>query len=193
MVDHDITQSILTWLNTGTLPHSVNHTFVTLIPKTKNPELVSEYRPISLCNILCKILSKVLANRLKKFLPHLIIEHQLTFAKNRLITANILVAFETLHYMKRHVSGKNEFMTIKLDTSKTYDRVEWIFLENLMRQMGFYKRWIDLIMLCVKIVSYSILVNGEPKGLIYPTRGIWQGAYSPISFSFSTLKDYISY
>ena len=170
----------------------MNHTFITFIPKTKNPKLVSEYRPISLCNILCKILSTVLANRLKKFLPHLIIEHQLTFAKNRLITANILVAFETLHYMKKHVSGKNEFMTIKLDTSKTYDRVEWIFLENLMRQMGFYKRWIDLIMLCVKIVSYSILVNGEPKGLIYPTRGIWQGAYSPISFSFSTLKDYIS-
>ena len=119
MVDHDITQSILTWLNTGTLPHSVNHTFVTLIPKTKNLELVSEYRPISLCNILCKILSNVLANRLKKFLPHLIIERQLTFAKNRLITANILVAFETLHYMKKYVSGKNGFMTIKLDTSKT--------------------------------------------------------------------------
>ena len=119
MVDHDITQSILTWLNTGTLPHSVNHTFVTLIPKTKNLELVSEYRPISLCNILCKILSYVLANRLKKFLPHLITEHQLAFAKNRLITANILVAFETLHYMKKYVSGKNGFMTIKLDTSKT--------------------------------------------------------------------------
>ena len=160
----------------------MNYTFITLIPKTKNPELVSKYRPISLCNILCKILSNVLANRLKKFLPHLITEHQLAFAKNRLITANILVAFETLHYMKKHVLGKNGFMTIKLDTSKTYDRVEWIFLENLMRQMGFYKRWIDLIMLCVKIVSYSILVNGEPKGLISYKRYMARGPTLPFPF-----------
>jgi len=182
VIDHDITQSILTWPNTGTLPRPVNHTFITLISKIKNLELVSEYRPISLCNVLCKILSKVLANRLKKFLPHLIIEHQLTFAKNRLITTNILVAFETLHYMKKHVSGKNEFMTIKLDMSKKYDRVEWIFLENLMRQMGFYKRWIDLIMLCVKIVSYSILVNGEPKGLISYKRYMARGPTLPFPF-----------
>ena len=44
-----------------------------------------------------------------------------------------------------------------------------------MGQMGFYKRWIDLIMLCVKTISYSILVNGKPKDLIYPIRGIRQG------------------
>ena len=44
-----------------------------------------------------------------------------------------------------------------------------------MGHMGFYKRWIDLIMLCVKTISYSILVNVEPKDLIYPTRGIRQG------------------
>ena len=41
-----------------------------------------------------------------------------------------------------------------------------------MRKMGFNDQWISLLILCVKLVSYSIIVNGEPKGVIHPTRGI---------------------
>lgn len=83
----------------------MNHTFITLIPKVDSPEQVSKYHPISLCNVLYKIFSKVLENRLKKFLPFLIIEHQLAFAKDCLISDNILVAFETLHRLKNHNSS----------------------------------------------------------------------------------------
>lgn len=72
--------------------------------------------------------------------------------------------------MKTQTSRVN-IMVIKLDMSKTYDRVEWIFLEKMMQKMGFPNRWIDLIMKCVCTVSYSILVNGEPKGLIKPLQG----------------------
>ena len=66
-------------------------------------------------------------------------------------------------------------MALKLDMSKTYDKVEWVFLENLMKKIGFCEQWIGLIMVCVKIVTYSILVNEEPKGLIHPSRGLIQG------------------
>ena len=64
-MQHDVTSAILSWLNSGILPEPIDHTLITLIPKIDNPELVSNFRPISLCNVLYKIYSKVLANRLK--------------------------------------------------------------------------------------------------------------------------------
>ena len=117
----------------------------------------------------------MLANRLKSLLPHVISESQSAFQPDKAFSDNILVAFETLHYMKTKKTGKVGYMALKLDMSKAYDRVEWIFLEKLMLKMGFHDNWVRLVMETVRIVSYSILINDSSQGFIKPARGIHQG------------------
>ena len=89
--------------------------------------------------------------------------------------------------MSNHNSKKSSYMALKLDMNKAYNRVEWCFLEDVMRKLRFSERWIAFMMVCVKIVSYSVLVNGEPKGLIKPSRQICQGdPLSPFLFLLCT-------
>ena len=89
------------------------------------------------------------------------------------------MAFETLHHMESQKSKKMSFMAMKLDMSKAYDRVERKFLIKIIEKMGFCEKWVSLIFECISTVSYSILVNKEPKGDIRPSRGIRQG--NPLS------------
>ena len=72
VVGNDVTNAVLSCLNSGRILKSINHTFITLILKIKNPERVTEFRPISLCNVIYKSISKVLANRLKLILHQIV-------------------------------------------------------------------------------------------------------------------------
>ena len=126
-------------------------------------------------NVLYKIVAKVVANRLKILLPKLISEHQSAFISGRLIIDNILIAHETLHHLKSKRSSRMGYMALKLDMRKAYDRVEWVFLEKIILKMGFNARWVSTIMACIKSVSYSILLNGQPHGHIVLDRGLRQG------------------
>ena len=154
LVGNDVIDAILSFLTSGTLPDLLCHSFITLIPKVKNPEFISQYRPICLSNVLYRIFSKVLANRLKRILPQIVSEQQSAFMTDRLISDNIMVAFETLHYMRNHNSGKVGYMALKLDMSKAYDRVEWPYMEKLMEKMGFDDSWVQLMMKCISSATY---------------------------------------
>ena len=92
-----------------------------------------------------------------------------------MIFDNVMVACETIHSMKQKHYGKSENMALKLDMSKAYDRVEWSYLEGIMKNFGFSNRWISLIMNRVSSVTYLVMVNGNQCGHIKPTRGIRQG------------------
>lgn len=165
----------------------LNQTNICLIPKTDRPSDMTEFCPISLYNVSYKIFSKILSNRLKRILPTLISETQSAFVAKRLITYNILVAQEVFHALRNNPSCKAKFVAIKNDMSKAYDRMEWSFLEALMRKLGFNERWISWIHLCISSVSYNVLINGEPKDNISPTRGIRQGdPLSPFMFIILT-------
>lgn len=179
IVGHDITTLCKNFLSSGKLPHGLNNTQIVLIPKKPKPEVMGDLRPIALCNVAYKILAKVLANRLKVLLDKLISASQSAFIPGRLISDNIIVAHEILHFLKRKNQGKDGYVALKIDISKAFDRVEWSFLYTVMAKMGFSPRWINLILECISSVKYTVLHEGDEIGPILPTRGLRQG--DPIS------------
>ena len=142
IVGNDVICMVLNVLNSNMSMVEINKTNITLVPKIKNPTKMTDFRPISLCNIVYKLISKVLANRLKVILPQIISENQSAFLSRRLITENVLVAFELMHYLEHKKEGKEGFVAIKLDMSKAYDRVEWGFIKQVIEKMGFHEKWI---------------------------------------------------
>ena len=117
-IGDDALEVVLSVVNSVIFLPSINHKYITLIPKVKSAERVTDFRPITLCNILYKLMSKVLANRLKKLLPDVISESQSAFQADKAISDNILIVFETLHHMKLRTNGNKGSMAMKLDMSK---------------------------------------------------------------------------
>lgn len=70
---------MLKFLNKGLFDSGINFTYIVIIPKIKNPINTSDFRPISLCNVIYKLVSKTLANRLKLILSTIISKTHSTF------------------------------------------------------------------------------------------------------------------
>ncbi|KAL5566076.1 hypothetical protein UlMin_029240 [Ulmus minor] len=172
IVGEDITKAALHILNEGGDMSSCNSTLITLIPKIQHPTTVKNFRPISLCTVLYKIVSRSITNRFKLILDDVIGDPQSAFVPGRLITDNVILGFEAMHWIRQHIRGKTGYAALKLDISKAYDRVEWYFLRGMMDKLGFAEQWTKLIMRCISSISYSFLINGEVKGFLQLSRGL---------------------
>lgn len=121
----------------GTFDPELNKTHITLIPKVANPESITQYKPISLCNFSYKIIAKVLANRFKPLLPNIISQEQSAFFSDRQIQDNIFIVQEVLHQLRVRKRQKHFQAVLKFDMQKAFDRVEWDFLCDYLLKLGF--------------------------------------------------------
>jgi len=177
---NDILKVVEDSRTSGRLPASFNSTFIALIPKIDNPSSLDDFRPISLCNCIYKVISKIIARRIKRILSSNISMEQFGFLKGRQIHEAIGVAQEGLHSMK---TGKIKGAVLKIDLSKAYDKVNWLFLRLLLTHLGFNIDFIRWIMSCISTVSFAVLINGSASPFFHSERGLRQGCpLSPLLF-----------
>jgi len=181
IVSGDILRMVQDFFAGNTLPKSITHTNLVLIPKKAHVQTFSDMRPISLSNFVNKILSRIIHDRLEDMLPKLISSNQSGFIKGRSIIENVLLAQEMVTGITKR--GKPANVVIKLDMAKAYDRVSWFFLMKVLRKMGFDSRFTDMIWRLIANNYYSVLINGQSYGFFHSTRGVKQGdSLSPTLF-----------
>ncbi|PKU65301.1 Putative ribonuclease H protein [Dendrobium catenatum] len=163
----------------GILPKGVKATAITLIPKSSHSYYISDYRPISLCNVFYKIIAKIIANRLKPIMPHIICENQSGFISKRISTDNIILAAEVL----KHFKGQQKIFCAKIDIKKAFDSISREFLLDRLRKKGFPNLFIKWIHGCISDVYFSICLNGSLEGFFKSSSGLRQGCpLSPLLF-----------
>nr|XP_025616646.1 uncharacterized protein LOC112708946 [Arachis hypogaea] len=175
IIKKEVCAVVREFFRNGFLPEEISETIVVLIPKVKDPEELNQLRPISCCNFIYKIITRVIMLRLKGLLEDIVSPTQSAFVGGRLIQDNVVIVQEVYHSLNRKGRDGSENVAIKLDMNKAYDRLEWDFLEKVLKKFGFAEKWVDLVMKCVRSASYRVRVNGELSKKIKPQRGLRQG------------------
>ncbi|KAH1064618.1 hypothetical protein J1N35_029605 [Gossypium stocksii] len=76
IVGEEVTKFYLEILNRRKEINVINYTSIVLIPKVDSPNCMTQFRPISLCNVVYKIISKTIVNRFRVVLDKCIDEVQ---------------------------------------------------------------------------------------------------------------------
>ncbi|XP_062100567.1 uncharacterized protein LOC133806486 [Humulus lupulus] len=180
-IGDEISNVILGFFEKGELANEINNTTLSLIPKVENPSKAVDFRLIACSNTLYKCISKMICMRLARVLPVLINQNQGAFVQNRSLAHNIFIFQDLIKgYNRRNISPR---CVLKIDLSKAYDTIDWLFLENLLKAFCFPSKFIHRIMLCLRGTTYSLMLNGRIQGKFIRKKGLRQGdAISPLLF-----------
>ncbi|GJZ62655.1 RNA-directed DNA polymerase, eukaryota, partial [Tanacetum coccineum] len=152
-IDKDVYAAVNHFFINGDIPAGCNSSFIALIPKVPDANLVKDFRPISLIGSIYKIIAKILTNRLINVLGDIVSEK------------------------------KQKSLIFKVDFEKAYDSVRWDFLDDVLKKFGFGNKWCNWIQFCLKSSRGSIPVNGSPTDEFQFYKGLKQGdPLSPFLF-----------
>nr|GEX54488.1 RNA-directed DNA polymerase, eukaryota, reverse transcriptase zinc-binding domain protein [Tanacetum cinerariifolium] len=159
LIENDVVDAVTCFFHQGSFPKGGNSSFIILIPKTPNANMVKDYMPISLIGSMYTIISKILANRLVVVLGGLVNEIQSAFVADKQILDGLFILNELVQWCKKK---KKQSLVFKVDFEKAYDSVRWDHLEDIMRKFGFGEKWCMWIQRCLWSSRGSIIVNGSP-------------------------------
>lgn len=122
----------------------VCESFICLIPKVNSQSLISQYRPIALCNVMYKFITKCMTLRLRNSMPNLVFHCQSSFIKGRSTQDNIFMIQEILHSI--HTKNKNKLGAWwwNLILRKPMTRLVGIFLKKLSKHLISHVSWSGL-------------------------------------------------
>lgn len=173
IIGHDVTEAVLEFFRSGQLLKQWNCTVISLVPKRIGADSLTDFRPISLCNVVYKIISKILARRLQEVTPLMVSNTQSAFVKGRLLVENVLLATEMVQgFGNSNISKRGP---LKVDLRKAFDCVNWNFILQILETADFPPLFVNWISQCLTSTSFSINVNGELCGFFKGTRGLRQG------------------
>nr|GEZ75851.1 RNA-directed DNA polymerase, eukaryota, reverse transcriptase zinc-binding domain protein [Tanacetum cinerariifolium] len=129
LIDNDVYAAVKHVFIHGEIPKGCNSSFIALIPKIPDANLVKDFRPLSLIRSLYKIIAKILANRLAGVLGDIVNEVQSAFVADRQILDGPFILNEVIQWCK---SKKKQSLVFKVDFEKAYDSVRWDFLDDIL-------------------------------------------------------------
>ncbi|GJZ48060.1 RNA-directed DNA polymerase, eukaryota [Tanacetum coccineum] len=180
LVEKDVIDAVSYFFSYADIPRGCNSSFIALIPKIPDANVVKDFRPISLIGSLYKIIAKILTNRLVNVLGGLVNEVQSAFVANRQILDGPFIINELFQWCK---SKKKQTLIFKVDFEKAYDSVRWDFLDEVLSKFGFGEKWRKWIQCCLHSSRGSIIINGSPTDEFIFGKGLKQGdPLSPFLF-----------
>lgn len=121
-----------------------------LVPKVFKPSVIANFRPTALCNVCVKLVSKLIANRLKTILSELVTANQASFVSGRQSMDTIIICQELIRSL-RYTKARRGGMIVKLDMEKAYDRMEWSFVKETLRDAGLPPKLVSVIISLIQL------------------------------------------